>query len=412
MSGIEFRRPKPFDKSRYPYERFSQEEYQKRYSKVQKMMDEKGLDCLIVSGGNVGWERCWSNIRWLTNFIGSLEPVCYCIVPKEGDPTLCIYTHQIDRVARSVVSDLRSAIDIAGIAAGRVRELVPGRGRVGMVPLSWNLHIPWDHLESFKKNLPDIDIQFLYEEFWNLRAQKSIEEIKWIYKAALLGDLCLENLVRKAKPGITESQLFGSIYETTLSNGGENSMILIASTSMKDPDSPNTRARPLPRTLEDGFIINSEIGPVYNGYEAQTGKPITLGEPTQDYSEMFDVCLEAYKRISRTIRPGSTKEDFEKAGSIIRESGYVQIGAPILHGMHGGLPQDAALIPGGMRKQLATDPARPFLPLVIRPNALYTVEVSVATDDERKGVFLADSFLATDSAPRRLGRYEPKMTVV
>ena len=168
----------------------------------------------------------------------------------------------------------------------------------------------------------------------------------------------------------------------------------------------------MPRKLDNGFIINTEIGPVYNGYEAQTGKPITLGEPTPDYSEMFDICLEAFKRISRTIRLGSTKEDFERAASIIRESGYVQIGAPILHGMHGALPQDAALIPGGMRKPLATDPARPFLPLTIRPDALYTVEVSVATDDERKGVFLADSFLATDGAPRRLGRYEPKLTVV
>ena len=412
MSTTDFRRPKPFDRSKYPYEKFSDQEYQIRYAKVKKLMEEKGLDCLIVTGGNVGWERCWSNIRWLTNFIGSLEPVCYAIVPKEGDPTLCIYTHQVDRVARSTVDDLRSAIDIAGIAADRVRELVPWKGRCGMIPMSWNLHIPWDHMQTFKDRLNDIEIQFVYEEFWNIRAEKSSEEIKWLYKAALLGDLCIENLTQKVKPGMTESELFGIVYETTFANGGENSMILMASTSMNDPDSPDTRARPLPRKIENGFIINNEIGPVYNGYEAQTGKPISLGEPTREYSEMFAVCLEAFKRVSSKIRPGCTKEDIEKAGSIIKESGYVQIGAPLLHGMHGGLPQDGPVVAGGMRKQLATDPLRPFQPLTIRPDAIYTVEISVATDDERKGVFMADSYLATDSAPRRLTRYEQKLTVI
>lgn len=52
----------------------------------------------------------------------------YCT--ERGGPTLYIYTHQVDRVARSTVDDLRSAIDIAGIATDRVRELVPGKGRV------------------------------------------------------------------------------------------------------------------------------------------------------------------------------------------------------------------------------------------------------------------------------------------
>ena len=57
------------------------------------------------------------------------------------------------------------------------------------------------------------------------------------------------------------------------------------------------------------FVINNEIGIFYNGYESQTGKPIITGTPTKWLEEMFELALEAYKRIEPTLRPGKSSAD-------------------------------------------------------------------------------------------------------
>ena len=88
--------------------------------------------------------------------------------------------------------------------------------------------------------------------------------------------------------------------------GGEMGMIQLASASMLDPDLNDQRPRPVSRIVGDRDIINNELGIFYNGYEAQTGKPVLTGPPTAEFQEMFDVALEGYKRIAATLRSGKT----------------------------------------------------------------------------------------------------------
>ncbi|MDG6906073.1 MAG: hypothetical protein JRN20_09850 [Nitrososphaerota archaeon] len=53
-----------------------------------------------------------------------------------------------------------------------------------------------------------------------------------------------------------------------------------------------------------------------------------------------------------------------------------------------------------------------YKPLVIKPNTMWTVEISVATEDEMKGVFIADAYVITEGAPRCLHKYPVQLTVV
>jgi hypothetical protein len=43
---------------------------------------------------------------------------------------------------------------------------------------------------------------------------------------------------------------------------------------------------------------------------------------------------------------------------------------------------------------------------------MWTVEISVATEDEMKGVFIADAYVITEGAPRCLHKYPVQLTVV
>ncbi len=53
-------------------------------------MEDRGLDCLLITGNNSIWERGWANIRWVSNFMGTMELDCTCVFPLVGDPMLAI----------------------------------------------------------------------------------------------------------------------------------------------------------------------------------------------------------------------------------------------------------------------------------------------------------------------------------
>ncbi|MFQ6011761.1 MAG: aminopeptidase P family N-terminal domain-containing protein, partial [Nitrososphaerales archaeon] len=93
-------------KSSYEYPRFSDQEYQRRWSLVRNWMKEKGLDCLLIGGGNMLSDRGWSNMVYLTNYMGTLSPCSYLVFPLEGEPTIVDSRNcaeRPDRRAQSVI---------------------------------------------------------------------------------------------------------------------------------------------------------------------------------------------------------------------------------------------------------------------------------------------------------------------
>lgn len=373
------------------------------------MMRRRSLDCLLITGMSYHWDKGWQNVRYMTNYLGSLDSPCYVVLGQSGEPTLCTMTSQIDRVARSVVDDIRCSRNNLATAVSRVKELGVEKGSIGLVSPNWNLLLPYDQMDTLKNALPATEIINAFEDFMkDVRWVKSQEEIQWLEKAAHLGDLMQEELARKVKPGITEHEIWATVLHTVIANGGEDNMVLMSTNDTYDSDCPDTRVRPMERTMQKGYILNIENGPSYNGYEAQTGHPICIGEPSQEYRNMFEICLEAYRRVSDQLRVGRTEEDILRAGQIIYDSGFIQVGAPLCHGMSGGIQQDGPVI------SVQHSDYGIFKPVEIKPNTVWTVEISVATKDEMKGVFMADTFLINDggTAPRRLQKNPPQLTIV
>ena len=74
--------------AKYPYPRFSDAEYQRRYANVRKLLRDRELDCLLVIGGSASYGRLWFNVRYLTNMMGKAEMAYYCFFPREGAPSV------------------------------------------------------------------------------------------------------------------------------------------------------------------------------------------------------------------------------------------------------------------------------------------------------------------------------------
>lgn len=398
---------------RYPYPRFSPGEYQRRYNKIRKMMREQGLDCLLIIGGSASYGRLWFNIRYVTNMMGKAEMANYCFFPKEGEPCLVVRPgHSLagGMLARTAVRDV--IVGTPSVLSAIVNEIKSrgyDHGRVGIVEYDPYTSIPKNHWDFFVANLPEAELVFATREFIAMRLLKSPEEIQFLERSAELGDAGIRAMQERVRPGMTEGAVFGIVHEAVLKAGGEMGMIQLGSCSMLDPDINDQRPRPVERVIGNRDIINNELGIFYNGYEAQTGKPVVTGEPTAVYKELLEVALTGYKRLVPTLYPGKSSADSVEAMKFILDTEFEFYGG-FLQGMLGANPRHEPQI-GFDRAQSAEDRYLygPDGRLVYEVGHVFTLQMHIVDKKHTRGLFLGDFFAIEENGPRCLNKLPPQL---
>lgn len=391
------------------YERFSEAEYERRHEAVREFVKQQDLDCLLVTGG-CGFWSAGHGVFYLSNFAEHFGTSSYVVFPRVGEPTLIISMgggHLANAQRVSVIKDVRESRlgRHAEVISERLKELGIEEGRIGISECDGRLHdlIPLNHYNTLREKLPKASFEFVsgfFNELWRI---KSPEEMKCVERATQLCDIAIEAIVKKAKIGVTEYQLRAAAYGSVMDAGGEIAFVLVGATSMSNPTACFPNPNPSSRTLKQGDIILTELGAKYQGFEAQIGRPITLGEPTERYRTFYDkIVVPTYKRVSDQLRTGKTIGDIMKAGSIIKENGYT-ISAPLTHGE--GLSTDGPLVT--LDRSSSVPPNFTF-----KPNMTMMVESNPATPDRQFGIFLGDTFAVTEGAPRCLSEYPQKIVVI
>ena len=398
--------PYPIARENYHWPTFSDAEFKRRHAIARTFMDDMGLDCLIVAGHNGIWDRGWANVRWLTNYMGTMELDCFVVFPRTGDPTLLILglnARLPDRIARSIVTDVRGALNTSAILVERIRELGLDRGTLGVIKPAPYLSISKDHHQALVEAFPHAEIREYSDEWWIRRMVMSAEELACIDEAGRIGDAAVSAIIAELRPGMKEKDLFSIIWSAISREGGEiPCMVLAASESMFAPVSGFQRPRPIDRTIAKGDVLLLELGPRDgHGYEAQTGKPIVFGPPPPDYEDLFDVMFEAYKRITAALKPGCDAKALRAAGQVIWDRGYTVV-APLVHGVFN--PLDAGPFVGTSH--------RPDKDVILKAGMACCVEIHPTNAEVTKGVFMGDTFVITEDGARSVNKLPPRMTVL
>jgi Xaa-Pro aminopeptidase len=393
------------------YPGFSKEEYARRYAAIRRKMAERKIDCLIVPGGPSAWSF-GGGMQWLSGHREWHALAAYLVVPLEGEPTL-IYamsgTHleAVRRETAGVVDDCRASRQgrFGEVAADRIRELGLEKGRIGIleIDLRFGDYIPVNQFDAIKKALPEAEIILTRGILHELVVVHSTEELDAIRKAGELCTRAMEAIRDRAKPGVTEYQLAAAGSHAVLDGGGDVVFMIIASTPMDNPSVPFGNPRPSARKLQQGDIIIMEIAAAYNGFSAQLGQPICLGEPPEDVRRFWDeIARPGYELMVEAIGPGKPIEGLKTAGEFFRKNGYQS--RPIhVHGMdfHTDTPFVFADGVVGEEDEMIMKPGMVLMP---EPNPIRA--------DGLLGMFVGHTIIITETGRECVDSWPLELTIV
>ena len=371
------------------YERFSDDEYRRRYDAVYGAMDALGLDAIVVGGGPNHWSS-GGGVLWLTGHFEWHAMACYLLVPRRGEPTL-VYSmggSHIETV-RSVswVKDVRpSRMGAFGeVLAEAARDAGLERASIGHPPIDpvFGDYMPVNQHAAFTAGLPDAELVLVDDIFHELLVIKSDEELDCVRRAGALCVDAFDAMVDAARPGATEEDLRAAAASAALAGGGTIDFLIIASTSTADPHLIFGSPQPSKRTLGAGDMIVDELAVGYRGYTAQIGMPVFVGEPEPSVRRFFDeVTLPGYLHMAEQIRPGRSMEDVRRAGRFFRDNG-VQSRPILLHGI------DLVTAAPHVYVEEAEDG-------VMRPGQVVMLEPNPITADGNLGMFYGHTYIVTE----------------
>ena len=373
------------DRSQFP--RFSSDEMASRHAKVKTLIDEAGVQGLLVYGSG----RFASEVYWLTDWPGGRE--AYLLFQQERDPVALVQLYNHVPMARvlSVIEDVRWAgANTAAGVAGLISERGLGDMRIGLVG-----SIPHSHYQKMKDRFPRVEFVDLNGKFRLLRTIKSEAEIERIRFASELTDLSMQSLAEGLKPGMREDEIAVLIEPVYLKAGGYAGIHFMTTMPMRAPHFPVPAQYQSFRRLERGDCLTTEISGSYWGYSGQIHRTFSLGEgPTPEWRELHSVAVETFEAIATVIKDGTSTREVEEAAEIIHRRGYT-IYDDLLHGAN----QYPPII------QTRTTARHEGAEMIFRENMAVVIQPNVITKDEKMGLQFGETVVVRNNGCETLNSF-------
>ncbi|MFF7062615.1 ectoine hydrolase DoeA [Pseudomonas sp. NPDC008258] len=297
---------------------FTVEEYAARLVRVRQMMQQRGVELLIVADP--------SNIAWLTGYDGYSFYNHQCaVVAMEGEPVW--YGRGLDLNGARATTYLAND-NLVGYPEEYVqrdlhpmehfaREVIQARG--------WERRVVGLEMDSFyfsaasfmtlRKSLPNttwVDVNNLV----NLaRAVKSEAELEYMRIGGRILEKMYERVVEVAEPGVRKADVVAEIYSTAIRGvdgfAGDYPSIVPIVPSGIEAATPHL-------TWDDSVLVAGEgtffeIAGVYRRYHCPVSRTVFLGKPPKKFLDAEKAVVEGIEAGLEVARPGNTCEDIARA---------------------------------------------------------------------------------------------------
>jgi Xaa-Pro dipeptidase len=301
---------------------FPPEEYALRVSRARALMDEAGMDAVLLTQmENVRYLAGYLSLLWISKFRPLLA-----LLPRDPGvaPTLILPGQEYGNAKTSWIEEIafyRDQEDPIGTVVnvlhkkglkGKEVGVELGYGsRLGMAQVQWEVLS-----RSFEGTF--VDSAMLLRK---LRGIKSAREIAMLRRACEISCLGVEAGWRSLHEGMSEKELAAVMISTMIQEGAEPLKTFLCVNAgpqrYQIVNSPPSEYR-----LQRGDFVMIDGGAAYNGYVTDFIRQACLGKPTPQQQEWFDIAKSANDTAIATIRPGVRCADvYEAAQRVFREAG-------------------------------------------------------------------------------------------
>lgn len=301
--------------------KIEKKEFRDRLNSIQGEMKKQQLDLCLVYGDEYRKEY----LRYVSNYWPIFEQGA-TLIPAAGAPILACAA-ECEKVARemSVWDDVRVVPDFACVTVPDeiefpvtdftsfqeiFRELnnrypIKKMGIIGIDAM------PYYTYQAIKKSLGGVEIVDVNSIINKLRLKKSKNEIACLREANRLADIGYLELMKTARPGVTELEMAAAAEGAARKAGAEDVVFTVMGTG---PRTETIVGRPTERKVNKGDMVMTALGIQYEGYVATTQFPFVVGfNPSEEQKELLDALIKAAEIALDNLGPGVKQSDFVKS---------------------------------------------------------------------------------------------------
>ncbi len=313
---------------------FKKEEYQQRVVRTKQLMQEKGIDLLIISHP--------ANMNYLTGYDGWSFYVHQCVLVSLTQDEPVWIGRGMDANGAEITSFLAPE-NILQYADDYVHSLVKhpmnfvtdfirqqGWDRMSIGVEMDQFYFTHRSYVELEKGLPNASFKDANALVNWVRVIKSDAEIEMMKRAGEIAVKVMETAYRTIRPGVRECDAAAEIvraeYAGTVNFGGDYPAIVPLIMAGEATKTPHLTWSDKPFVRDEAVLL--ELAGAYKHYHAPIARTMFLGkEPPELMKDTAKVVIDGLRETLAMIRPGVTAESVEAAwrkaishSTIVKES--------------------------------------------------------------------------------------------
>lgn len=339
---------------------FPESEYRARIDRAKGLMEEAGLDALMITGDY----QAAQNYRYFSGHLprdyqSNSARTHTFLLTREGGAAISVHFFSAATAEQCWVENVHVYTQPFGPddILTLFRTLGVSTGRVGAeLGLDQRMMLPFNDYDAVKAKVPDVEFVDATPLIWSMRQIKSPAEVDSIRTADGMNGRALAKAFDRAEIGMSERQVYDLVAHALIEEGSNRppfaQMTISSSARARGSASSYSFSGPSDQRLERGDIIFIDSGAIHNGYWGEFNRMAVMGEPSDQQREWHDKVRGIVMGTAQEVlRPGITcRQAMEECIGLYQRAGlgedqysaYLEF--PYFHICH-GLGLEASELP-------------------------------------------------------------------
>ncbi|MDF2726148.1 MAG: peptidase [Paenibacillus sp.] len=285
----------------------NEKRYQARIAKLRPLMEAAGCEAVIVASA--------ANLFYFTGlWIDAHERLLALVVKRNGEALLVAPDLHRGELAHQQMSAVfwRDGEDAAALLA----NALPTSGAVG-VDEAWAS----GHLIALMRHRPHIVWTGSAGLLGAIRRVKDAFELDRIRESAAVLNRVMAAFMPHLRAGRTEEQLLGQLLELWKQEGVRE--LSFDPTVAAGANGANPHHTPGQAVVQGGDLVIVDTGGKLNRYCSDMTRTFSIGNPSAEQREVYELVREAQAAGARAVRPGITLSEVDRiVRNVIEQGGY------------------------------------------------------------------------------------------